>query len=199
MERPVLDFFIVFGNSRANASQLSSYRIFRGVADPEIINGRMICSFQAVDVPVRKSGAWTFFRKLVGLPVVAGGLDLELVRKASFDAGSVFQLKMGKPSVYVCFPDDFDDLPEDIKQDELFNLLFNLRFSAKQSMMLKAQILTDAGIQKTEQQDILAQSNAKYNQYIINTMKQFQETDIDDLRKKLNKPEDENAPKKEYY
>jgi hypothetical protein len=66
-------------------------------------------------------------------------------------------------------------------------------------MQLKAQILTDAGIQKTEQQDILAQSNAKYNQYIINTMKQFQENDIDELRKKVNKPEDENAPKKEYY
>lgn len=199
MERQILDFYEVFGNSRANANALSTFRIHRAVADPEIANGRMLCSFNAVDVPVRKSGAWYFFKKLFGQQTIAGGMDLEQVRRASFDAGGVFQIKIGKPNVYWCLPDDFDDLPESIKKDELLNLLFNLYYSGKKSTQLKAQILTDAGIQKTEQQDILAQSNAKYNQYIINTVKQFQETDIEDLRKKLNKPDDENQPKKEYY
>jgi hypothetical protein len=201
MEKPLLDFFVVLGNSRANATQLSTFRIHRVISDPEIMNGRMICTFNAVDVPIRKSGGWWFVKKLFGQQTIAGGLDLEMVRRASFNAGYVHQIKIGKPNVYLAFPDEFDDLPEAMKKDEMLNTLFKLYYMAKQSEQLRAQILSDAGIQKTEQQDILAQSVTKFNQFVTNTVKQFNEQETDDLKKRLQGGEQQQPqqPKQGYY
>ena len=193
----ILDFYEVFGNSRANASALGTYRIHRAISDPEIMNGRMICMFNAVDVPVRKSGGWWFFKKLFGQQTVAGGLDLEQNRRASFNAGSVYQIKIGKPNVYWALPDEFEDLPESIKKDELLATLFRLWYDAKKSEQIKIQILNDAGIQKTEQQDIMAQSNAKFIQYVTGTVKQFNDASINELKKDVANPDAQ--PKKEYY
>lgn len=197
MEKPILDFVVVVGNSRANAGALSSYRIHRMISDPDIMNGRMVCNFNAVDVPVRKSGGWWFFKKLFGQQTVAGGLDLEQQRRASFDASSIYQIKMGKPNVYVGFPDEFDDLPESMKKDELLSTVLRLWYDAKKSQQIKIQILNDAGIQKTEQQDILAQSNSKFIQYVTGTVKQFNDSQINELKKDVANPD--SQPKKEYY
>ena len=197
MEKPVLDFVVVCGNSRANAGALSTYRIHRMISDPDVMNGRMVSSLNAVDVPVRKSGGWWFFRKLFGQQTIAGGLDLEQPRRASFTASSVYQIKIGKPNVYIAYPDEFEDLPESFKKDELFATLWRLWYDAKKSEQTKIQILNDAGIQKTEQQDILAQSNSKFIQYLTGTVKQFNDTSITDLKKQV---QDADAqPKKEYY
>jgi hypothetical protein len=197
--KPVLDFFVVLGNSRANASALSTFRIHRIVSDPEIMNGRMVCSLNAVDVPVRKSGGWWFFKKLLGQQTVAGGLDLEVVRRASFGADMVIQTKIGKPNVYLCFPDEFDDLPEGIKRDEMLSTVFRLYYMAKKSEQLRRQVLDDAGIQKTEQQDIMAQSVTKFNQFITSTFNQFSKDEEADLKRRLGQGEDGAQPKKEYY
>ena len=200
MEKPVLDFVVVLGNSRANASSLSTFRIHRMIADPEIMNSRMICNLNAVDVPIRKSGGWWFAKKLFGQQTIAGGIDLEQVRRASFNAGYVHQIKIGKPNVYLAFPDEFDDLPESIKKDEMLNTLFRLYYMAKQSESLRLQIMSDAGIQKTEQQDIMAQSVTKFNQFVTSTVRQFNEQETDELKKKLSGAEQQQQqPKQGYY
>lgn len=199
-DKVILDFYEVFGNSRANASSLSTFRIHRAISDPEIMNGRMVCTFNAVDVPVRKSGGWWFIKKLFGQQTIAGGLDLEQQRRASFNAGFVYQIKIGKPNVYWCLPDEFEDLPESVKKDELLSLVFRLFYTAKQSEQLQLQIMTEAGVQKTEQQDIMAQSVTKFNQFVTNTVKQFNEQQTEDLKKRLQNPDGQPAqPKKEYY
>lgn len=199
MERTILDFYIVFGNSRSNAGALSTYRIFRAVSDPEIMNGRMVCNLQAVDVPVRRSGAWWFFKKLFGQQTIYGGLDLEQVRRASFSASNVYQIKIGKPNVYICYPDDFEDLPESIKKDETEATLNRLKYMSKQSEQLRLQIMSDAGLQKTEQQDIMAQSVTKFNQFITSTVRQFNEEQESELKKQLSQGESGNQPKQGYY
>jgi hypothetical protein len=197
LDKPVLDFYEVFGNSRANAGALGTFRIHRAISDPEIMNGRMVCNFHAVDVPIRKSGGWWFFKKLLGQQTVAGGIDLEQPRRASFNAGYVYQIKIGKPNIYWCLPDEFDDLPEAVKKDEMMSTLFRLFYMSKQSEQLKRQILDDAGIQKTEQQDILAQSVTKFNQFVTNTVKQFNEEQINELKDKVGNAEPQ--PKQGYY
>lgn len=200
MEKPVLDFYAVLGNARSNAGSLGTYRIHRAVSDPEIMNGRMVCNFHAVDVPVRKSGGWWFVKKLFGQQTIAGGLDLEQVRRASFNAGFVYQVKIGKPNVYVCFPDEFDDLPESIKKDDMLGTLFRLFYMAKQSEQLRLQIMSDAGIQKTEQQDIMAQSVTKFNQFVTSTVRQFNAEQEEDLKKQLGgQQEGAGQPKQGYY
>jgi len=202
LDKPVLDFYHVFGNSRSNAGALSTFRIHRAISDPEVMNGRMICNFHAVDVPIRKSGGWWFFKKLFGQQTIAGGLDLEQSRRASFNAGYVYQVKIGKPNVYWCLPDDFDDLPESIKKDEMLSTLFRLFYMAKQSEQLRLQIMSDAGIQKTEQQDIMAQSVTKFNQFVTQTVRQFNAEQEDDLKRRLQSQaqgEQGNQPKQGYY
>ena len=198
--KPILDFYEVFGNSRANAGALSTFRIHRAISDPEIMNGRMVCNFHAVDVPVRKSGGWWFFKKLLGQQTVAGGLDLEQSRRASFNAGFVYQVKIGKPSIYWCLPDEFDDLPESVKKDEMLGTLFRLFYMAKQSEALRLQIMSDAGIQKTEQQDIMAQSVTKFNQFITSTFNQFTKDEEAELKSRLGQSQPESSqPKQGYY
>jgi hypothetical protein len=128
-------------------------------------------------------------------------MDLEQVRRASFNAGYVYQTKIGKPNTYLCLPDEFDDLPESIKKDEMLNTLFRLFYMAKQSEALRLQIMSDAGIQKTEQQDIMAQSVTKFNQFVTNTVRQFNDQQTEDLKKQLSGAEQQNPqqPKQGYY
>jgi hypothetical protein len=168
MDKQVSDFVVFVGNNVD--AELETYKLGTIQSDPKPKNTRVLFRVKAVDVNVRRSGGFYLLNLIFGRPNVVGKFDLDRVREATASESNTFVIKVGKPAMYLCLPDRFDDLPSDIKNSPVWSSVFKLGYLAQGSRELQEETLREAGYQSAEIQDILSQSQSKLNEFI---MKQF--------------------------
>jgi hypothetical protein len=170
-QRQILDFVIIVGNNVDD--ELETYKILNIMQDPKHKNGRVLLTLQARDVPIRKSGGWYFFNLLTGRHHVVGSLDLERKREVSIAEDLFLQIKVGKPNVFLAFADERNKLPKGFKDNPLMDMLWDMFFAMRKNKEEQAEMLREAGMQQSEIQDLLTQSQTRLQDYMKNYIQSY--------------------------
>jgi hypothetical protein len=187
MEQPILDFVIMMGDDMD--SELDTYHLFRIINDPKPKNGRVLLQLQAVDVGVRKSGGFYWLKAMTGQPLIANGLDLGKRREVSVAQDLMFVIKQGKPMVFGVYPDDYEKLPKELKDNQTWALLFKMFYLARKSLKVKEEIMEELGYQKSEIDDTLAQSQTTLNNFMLKQVQDWTTATEQQLKNAPPKPQ----------
>jgi len=194
-QRQILDFVIIVGNNVDD--ELETYKILNLVQDPKHKNGRVLLTLQARDVPIRKSGGWYFLNLLTGRHHVVGALDLERKREVSVAEDLFIQIKAGKPNVFLAFADERDKLPKGFKDNQLMDMLWNMFYVMRKKKEEQEEMLREAGMQQSEIQDLLTQSQTRLNDFIFKQMQSYNSALENQIRSgKPAQPPPTEEPKK---
>jgi hypothetical protein len=171
MDREINDFFIALGDDMD--SELETHKLFTQQADPIVKNRRIIFEIRAVDVPVRRGGGFYFFKMLTGQPLVANKFALDKKRKVGVAQDLCFDIKRGKPAITVAFPDSYDKLPQSLKEHPILGMALKMTYLARQSNQLQEDIMQEAGIQQSEIEDRLSQSQTRLNDFMLKQISDY--------------------------
>jgi len=185
-EREINDFVVMLADNMD--AELDTFHLFTLQADPKVKNRRIILSLQAVDVPVRRSGGFYFFKALTGQPLVANKVELDKRREVSVGQNFFLLVKAGKPNVYAVFPDDFDQLPQSLKEHSILGALFKMMYLAVKSNQLKEEIMAEAGIQASEIEDILSQSQTRLSETMMKMVQDWTQATENQLKQNKGAP-----------
>lgn len=189
VDRVINDFVVVLGNDVDG--ELESFKLFNVVENPRIKNGRVFLGLKARDVEVRKSGGFHFVQ------TVLGRADLDRKRTCAVDEDLFFSIKDGKPNMFLALPDDWDKLPNSIKNNRFVGQALKMAYLQKKSLDLQAQSLIDAGYQSAEINDILSQSQSKLNDFVMKQFNAYSQEQQTSLEKQI-KPTEEKTSERGY-
>ena len=172
VERTIQDFVITVGDDMD--AELETYKLFAIVGDVRPKNRNVSLPLQARDVNVRRAGGWYFLNLLLGRKPVVGSIELDKKREVSVGEDLFIQIKTGKPSVFLAFPDTYDKLPKGFKDNEAMALLWKMFFQMRDSRRELEDTMKESGWQQREIQDRLSQSQTMLNDFMFKQFQSFQ-------------------------
>lgn len=181
---PINDFILVIGNNMDE--ELETFRLFNIMSDPKVKNHRVLFQLQARDLPVRRRGGWYFFNLLLGRRPIIGKYELAKMREMSVAEDLVFQIKSGKPNIYVVFAESLENMPKAFKDDVRMRTFLQMFFLMRQNEESLAELYASANLQQTEIQDRLSQSQTMVSKFVTEQMQQYAESMQQTERKNLD-------------